>query len=442
MKVHVLDKSGKALMPTKRFGKVRRMLKQKKAKVVQRKPFTIQLLFETTTHTQDLTLGIDSGYKYIGVSVVSEKEELLSAELELLDGVKKRLKERSDYRKQRRSRKRHREPRFDNRITSKKKGWFAPTVQHKLDTHIRFIDMLKGILPISKTIIEVANFDIQKIKNPEITGKQYQEGEMMGFWNLREYILHRDKHTCQNPDCKNNEAHPILEIHHIVFRDNEGTDAPSNLITLCNKCHTSANHKKGKYLYEWQTKKPKLNKFRDATFMSTVRFRLVNLKDVTHTYGYITKNNRIRLGIKKTHYNDAFVIAGGTEHKRVKPIFFKQSRSNNRSLQKFYDAKYIDLRTGKKVAAAELHCGRTRRSKNTNGENLKGFRGQKISKGRKTIRKQRYFYQPNDLVYFEGNLCKVIGTMNKGKSVKLDNKKNPDPKKLKPCKYGKGIVAI
>lgn len=176
--------------------------------------------------------------------------------------------------------------------------------------------------------------------------------------------------------------------------------------------------------------------------MSTVRFRLVNLKDVKHTYGYITKNNRIRLGIEKTHYSDAFVIAGGTTQKRVEPLFYKQTRRNNRSLQKFYDAKYIDVRTGKKVAASDLHCGRTRRNKNTNGENLKVFRGQKVSKGRKTIRKQRYPYQPNDLVYSEETLCKVIGTMNKGKSVKLDNKKNPNPKRLTPCKFGKGIVAI
>lgn len=73
MKVYVIDKNGKALMPTKRFGKVRKMLKQKKARVVQRKPFTIQLLFETTSYTQELTLGMDSGYKHIGISVVSEK---------------------------------------------------------------------------------------------------------------------------------------------------------------------------------------------------------------------------------------------------------------------------------------------------------------------------------------------------------------------------------
>jgi hypothetical protein len=444
MKVYVLDKNGKPLMPTERFGKVRRMLKEKQAKVIQRKPFTIQLLFETTFYIQETTLGIDSGYKYIGVSVVSEKEELFSAELELLDGMKKRLKERSDYRKQRRSRKRHRKPRFDNRIASKKKGWLAPSLQHKLDSHIRLIEKLKKILPISKEIIEVANFDIQKIKNPTITGKQYQEGEMMGFWNLREYILHRDKHTCQNPDCKNKAANPVLEIHHIVYRDNEGTDAPNNLITLCNKCHTSANHKKGKFLYEWQTKKPKLNQFRDATFMSTVRWRLVNLEGMNHTYGYITKNSRINLGIEKTHYNDAFVIGGGdgTKQKRIEPIFLKQTRRNNRSLQKFYDAKYIDTRTGKKAAASELHCGRTKRNKNTNGENLKVFRGKKISDGRITIRKQRYPYQPNDLVYFEGQLCKVVGTMNKGKSVKLDIKKNPNPKKLTPYKFGKGIVAV
>lgn len=440
--VCVLSIEGKPLDATN-SAKARILIKNGKAKVKQRKPFVIQLTYETTTHTQETTLGIDSGYKHIGFSVVTNKKEVLSGEVKLLDGMKKRLKERSDYRKIRRNRKRHRAPRFDNRRKSKKKGWLAPSVQHKLGTHHQFIEKLKKILPITKTVIEVANFDIQKIKNHDIKGKEYQQGDMMGFWNLREYVLHRDKHSCQNPNCKNKDKSPILEIHHIVFRDNGGSDAPSNLITLCNKCHTPANHKKGKFLYKWQTEKPKLNSFREATFMSMVRWRLVNTEGVEHTYGYITKNKRIENGIEKTHYNDGFVIAGGTTEKRVEPIFFKQTRRNNRSLEKFYDAKYIDIRTGKKVSGSELFCGRTTRNKNKNGENLRIYRGEKISKGRRTIRTQRYWLQPMDLVNFNNNNYFVSGSNNKGKTVVLKGtKKVPNTKKMKVIKFGKGFCAL
>jgi len=356
--------------------------------------------------------------------------------------MKERLADRAMYRTQRRSRLRYRAPRFNNRVSTKKNGWLAPSIQHKFDSHIRLMDKLESILPISEKIIEVANFDIQKIKDPSIEGAGYQQGEQLGFWNVREYILHRDHHTCQNPACKNKDQSPILEIHHIVYRDNGGTDAPSNLITLCNKCHTSPNHKKGKFLYEWQTKKPKVRSFRDATFMSTIRWRLTDVEGAGYTYGYITKNVRIELGIDKTHSNDAFIIAGGRSQQRSTPILYIQVRRNNRSLEKFFDAKVIDIRTGEKVSGATLDCGRRTRNIEKNGENLRKYRGKKISKGQRRIRSQRYFYQPNDLVRFEGDIVRVVGTFNKGKSVKLANKKNPPPSKLTPYKFCKGMVAI
>ena len=174
--------------------------------------------------------------------------------------------------------------------------------------------------------------------------------------------------------------------------------------------------------------------------MSTVRWRLASIEDAKVTYGYITKTKRIRLGIDKTHYNDAFVIAGGKSQKRSVPLEYYQVRRNNRSLEKFYDAKYIDIRTGEKTAASELHNGRRTRNKNHNGENFKVFRGPRVSIGQRRIRTQRYFYQPNALVWFEGEIRRVVGTLNKGKNVKLDNKKSPDPKKLKPYKFNKGFV--
>lgn len=439
--VYVISKAGKALMPT-HPAKARKLLKQGKARVKQVKPFTIQLTYETTEYVQPVTLGIDSGYLHLGYSAVSAKTELLSGEVKLLQGMKERLRGRAMYRSQRRRRTRYRALRFRNRVASKKTGWLAPSIQHKLDSHIRLIKKMKQLLPISKTVIEVASFDIQKIKNPLIQGKEYQQGEQLGFWNVREYVLHRDHHTCQNPDCKNKDKSPILEVHHLIYRENGGTDAPSNLITLCSQCHTPANHQKGKFLYEWQSNKPKLNNFKDATFMSTVRWRLIHIEGVTPTYGYITKYHRIQMGLEKTHYHDAFVIAGGTSQQRVDPIVYIQVRRNNRSLEKFFDAKVIDIRTGEKVSGATLDCGRRTRNKEKNGENLRQYRGQKISKGQRRIRTQRYFYQPNDLVRYEGKIVRVVGTFNKGRSVKLENKKNPPPIKLIPYKFCKGMIVI
>lgn len=431
--------NGNPLMPT-HPAKARKLLKKGRAKVVHVKPFTIQLNYTTNSYVQDLALGIDSGYLNIGFSVISTNKEIMSGEVKLLQGIKERLEERRSYRKNKRKRLRHRKPRFKNRKTIK--GWLAPSLRHKLESHKRFIEKIKRLLPINNITIEVGSFDIQKINNPTISGIEYQQGDQMGFWNIREYIFHRDNHQCQNPNCNNKSINPILQVHHIIFKSNGGTDMPSNLVTLCNKCHTTSNHKKGKFLYEWQFNKPKIRSFKEATFMTTVRWRLAKLEGANITYGHITKLKRITKGLEKSHYNDAFIIAGGLDHKRCERIQYRQVRRNNRSLEKFYDAKFIDIRTGKKVSASELNCGRTTRNKNENKDNLRKYRGTKISKGQRRIRKQRHFYQPNDLVRYEGQICRVIGTISNGKGVKLDINKYPTPKKLTPYKFSKGLVAI
>jgi len=424
--VYVIGIDGKALMPTSN-AKARILLKNNKAKVEESKPFTIQLTYKTETeYTQKITLGIDSGYNNIGFSAITDKRELLVGELKLLQGMKERLLEKQMYRKQRRSRLRYRKPKWNNRTKSKQKGWLAPSLQHKLDSHIKFIHYLYSILPITKCVVEIANFDIKKIKNPDIQGEKYQQGEMIGFWNLREYILHRDLHKCQNPNCKNKSKEKILEVHHIKYKSLGGTDNANNLITLCSKCHTSPNHKKGKFLWDWCQEEKKVRGFKDATFMSMIRWYLVNeLKEkynnINFTYGYITKNHRIQNNIEKSHYNDAFCIAKGINQSRNNEIYeVKQSRRNNRSLEMFYDSKYIDIRTGGKVSGGELNCGRRTRNKSLNDENLKKYRGQKVSKGQRRIRKGKYFYQPNDLIKYEGKVYSVRGTQNKGKYVRLN----------------------
>ncbi len=327
--VYVLNMRGKPLMPTS-SGKARRLLKGGKARVVKRTPFTIQLNYATGENKQPITLGVDSGYLYVGLSAVTKKNECYSAQVNLRSDIVKLNSERRQYRRARRSRKTwYRPSRFLNR--KKDDGWLAPSIQHKLDSHIKLIDNIKKILPVTKINIEVAAFDIQKIKNPNISGTEYQNGVQKDSWNVREYVLHRDNHTCQS--CKGKSKDPVLETHHLVSRQ-VGGDSPDNLLTLCDTCHKKVS--KGKLKLDIRIPAG----FRPETFMTIVRWKLVNkLRElnnmVEHTYGYITKTNRITIGLPKSHINDAFVIAEGTTQKRVEtPFLIKQVRKCNRKLFK------------------------------------------------------------------------------------------------------------
>jgi len=331
LRVFVKNQRNKPLMPTTP-AKARILLKQGKAKVVKRTPFTIQLLYPTGETKQEITLGVDTGYKFIGLSAVSKKEELFSAQVELRTDISKLLKERRMYRRARRERKtRYRKPRFLNRANARKKGRLMPSVQHKLDSHIKLVNKVSELLPISKVRMEIAAFDIQKIKNPEIKGKGYQNGEQKGFSNTREYVLYRDSHKCQL--CKGKSKDKILNVHHIISRIEGGTNQPDNLITLCKTCHSEFH----KGIVELKAKPKK--SFKAETLMSIIRWRIIDqLKalyiDVETTYGYETKEKRLESGIEKSHINDAFVIANGSIQKRNQSYLIKQVRKQNRKLFK------------------------------------------------------------------------------------------------------------
>lgn len=329
MLAFVQNKEGLPLMPCNP-AKARCLLKEGMGKVVKRTPFTIQLLFGSSGYRQDITLGIDSGYKSIGVSAVSGKKELFSAEVKLRTDIVKLNSERKHYRRARRNRNTwYRQPRFLNR--KKPEGWLAPSIQNKLDTHVRVINQVKEILPVTKVVIEVAAFDIQKIKNPEVEGPGYQQGEQHGFWNTREYVLYRDRHKCQH--CKGKSKDPVLEVHHIISRQTGG-DRPDNLITLCSSCHEKVSQGK------LELKVKPSQGFKAETFMSIVRRKLVDQirnigSEVTHTYGYLTKAGRTELGLPKSHINDAFVVAGGNGQKRFATQYIiRQVRKCNRKLFK------------------------------------------------------------------------------------------------------------
>lgn len=419
--------------------RARLLLSSGKAKIVGRDPFTIQLNYGSSGYKQEVTLGIDAGYQHIGFSAITESHELIGGELELLGGVSERITERSKYRRQRRNRLRHRAPRFDNRIRNS--GWLAPSIQHKLDAHLKIVERIKSRLPVTKIIVETANFDIQKIKNPEIEGKQYQEGEQLGYYNLTCYIRHRDGYKCQNSNCKGKSE--VLQIHHIGYwkTQPDRSNRPGNLITLCEKCHIPANHEKGKFLFGCE---PKVKSFKSETFMSTIYQKVLDILNAEQAYGYKTKYNREQLELPKSHHNDAFIIAGGKKQVIIKPLILEQIRRNKRSMEQFYDAKYIDARTGKKESGSILFSGRRTRKKNLNGENLRVYRGQKLSKGSRRIKKQRYPYNPNDYVEFENKKYRVIGMQNVGTGIKIANypgvaNKVVSVSKVKPIKRRSGI---
>ncbi|MFW9995921.1 MAG: RNA-guided endonuclease IscB [Candidatus Odinarchaeota archaeon] len=437
-KVFVQNRHGKPLMPTTPR-EARILLATGKARIVKHDPFfTIQLVTGSSGYCQPVRLGIDAGYGKSGFSAVTGKEELLCGELVLLQGNSERLADRKMYRNTRRNRLRHRPPRFNNR--RRPEGWLSPSTQHKLDSHFKLVAAIKAVLPITETTIEVACFDIQKIKNPSVAGTDYQQGEQHGFWNLREYILHRDHHECQNPICKNRAKEKILQVHHLGYWKGDKTDRPANLITLCTKCHVPKNHAENGFLHGWQ---PALKTFRPETFMTAVRWRLVNGLQCNHTYGYLTKNKRFDLDLPKTHANDAFVIANGTDQERADPLVLEQVRRNNRSLQKFYDAKYVDTRTGKKASGQELFSGRRTRNKQLNEESLRQYRGKKLSKGRVSTRRQRYQYQPEDIVSYRGQQYRVKGVQNYGVYIRLDGLAKPVKTALvNPVRWRKGICAI
>ena len=332
--VYVLNNNGQPLMPTERYGKVRRLLKNGQAKVVDCCPFTIQLIYESADITQPVNLGVDAGSRTIGVSATTKDKVLYEAEVSLRNDITDLLSTRRQNRRTRRNRKtKYRQPRFNNRVHSKNKGWLAPSVQQKVDSHIKTVENIYRILPVSKIIVEVASFDIQKIKNPDIQGTGYQHGEQLNFWNIREYVLFRDGHICQC--CKGKSKDKILNVHHIESRKTGG-DAPNNLITLCETCHKG--YHAGTVILPRTIKRGM--SFKDATFMGVMRWAFYNrLKEtysnVSLTYGYITKNTRIENSLPKKHYVDARCISGNPIAIPSGEVFYqKKVRCHNRQIHK------------------------------------------------------------------------------------------------------------
>lgn len=323
--VYVISKENKPLMPCSNVI-ARILLKQGKAKVKRRCPFTIKLTYETTMYTQNLTLGVDTGSGTIGNAVSDDKGNIVyMSEVVIRNDITEKMTQRSKYRRNRRNRKtRYRKARFLNRKNSIKTDRFSPTMISKLYSHIKEIEYIKSILPITKMVFETGQFDMHLMKNPllalaSVKHWGYQKGLNYGFENTKAMVLNRDNYTCQY--CKGKHKDSKLEVHHIVFRSQGGSDEQANLITLCHTCHKSLHD--GKINPKFKGKKK--DTLRHATQMNCIRKQLLRAyPNAIETFGYVTKTNRMQLGVSKEHYYDACTIATQGEAFNVNSKLYKK----------------------------------------------------------------------------------------------------------------------
>lgn len=286
----------------------RLLLKERKAKVVRRTPFTIKLYVQPeSAYTQPLTLGIDTGSSVIGSAVADETGKIAYlSEVEIRNDLVTMLKQRASYRRNRRNRKtRYRKPRWLNRKNSIKTGRFSPTMRSKIEAHLREILFVQSLLPISSIVLETGTFDPHALKNPAVLKQKwlYQKGINYGFANTKAYVLTRDGYCCQQ--CKGKSKDQRLEVHHIIFRSQQGSDEETNLLTLCKNCH-DALHAGTITLKQVGAKKGNLQ---HATQMNSIRVQLLKRVEAEETWGFVTKEHRLFAGLPKEHIFDAAMIA-------------------------------------------------------------------------------------------------------------------------------------
>jgi len=259
------------------------------------------------------------------------------------------MQRRASYRRTRRTRKtRYRQPRFDNR--TRPEGWLPPSLKSKAESTVRAVRAIAKMLSVTKVRVEICKFDTQKLQNPEISGEEYQRGKLYQFHNIRNYVFVRDSHTCKI--CKKQGG--ILETHHIISKSKGGSDRPDNLVTLHEQCHKDFHAG----LVQKAFKKPK--QYREASQVTVLKNHIIKelrkTFDVEVTFGNITKVDRKRLQLEKTHFNDAIAIAMGDTY------------SSANQPERFY------LRFCRPRGNYRLYRGNNSQTKNQSPKELFGFK--------------------------------------------------------------------
>lgn len=407
-RVCVLSPEGEPLMPC-RPSRARKLVRDGKATVVGHRPYTIQLTeAPSDTRTEKMELKVDSGYLNIGISICSENEELLSEQRICLPDEKRRHDSQRKYRRKRRHKLRHRAVRRNRGSQCGKT--LAPSLQHKVDAHLQLIARYLERYPISDLIVETAAFNPSKMREAEM-----DEPSRKAVEALRAAVFARDGYTCQicGRTAKDGTK---LRAHHMLYWQGRHGNQLDEMLCVCDKCHSSANHKPGGALWGLRPKQfIDLAAASGTTVIGKGLERILEQLDgdglnVIFASGSDTKVSRQEMGLAKSHANDAYAMGELHPAVRAKTRYYKKRRRNNRVLSRFCDARYIDIRDGKMKSAQELGCERTRRGiPRNNPESLRAYRGEKVRSGSTPTRRRHFLHQKGDIIRFEGRLYECGG---------------------------------
>lgn len=340
-KIFVLDTDKRLLDPI-HPAQARQLLRNKKAAIYRQFPFT--LILKKSRHDSSvspLRLKLDPGAKITGMALVNDStgEVVFAAELKHRGfAIRDALISRRQLRRSRRARKTgYRQPRFNNR--TRQEGWLAPSLQSRVENIKTWVEKLRKFAPIEAISQELVRFDMQLMRNPEIQGKEYQQGALAGY-ETREYLLEKWGRQCAYCGVKD----VPLQIEHIHPRAKGGSNSISNLTLSCEKCNT----KKGtKDIKEFLKKDPsRLSKIlaqakrplANAAAVNTTRWALLGVLKETGLpveigSGGLTKFNRSQQKLEKTHWLDAACVGKSTPTliiKGVKPLLITANGHGSR----------------------------------------------------------------------------------------------------------------
>lgn len=350
--VFVLDTNKNPLTPCKP-SMARKLLDAGKAAVFRRYPFTIILKKEVIATPDPIELKLDPGSKTTGIALKQGDRILFGAELTHRGlAISADLESRRGIRRSRRNRKtRYRKCRFkalkkkngktrDHNFKRRKKGWLAPSLQHRIETILTWVNRISRYAPIGSITQELVRFDLQLMQNPEISGVEYQQGELQGY-EVREYLLNKFNWQCAYCGVKG----VPLEVEHIQPKSKGGSNRVSNLTLACHTC----NQRKGnRDIKDFLSGKPDVLKrvlaqakapLKDAAAVNSTRWALFNrLKElglpVSTGSGGLTKFNRVRLGLPKTHWIDAACVGNTPDLNLLttQPLLIKATGHGSRQM--------------------------------------------------------------------------------------------------------------
>ena len=490
--VYVLAKDGSPLMPTKRFRKVRLMLKRGEAKVVMRKPFTIQLMRESERNVEPFHLGIDAGRKHIGLAVVDDKGGItLTVQIETRNKeVAKNMKDRKLYRNNRRHHRREKKrrravangtaykgtrevinqgatkpllvhdckgkpSRFMNRV--RPDGWLTPTVNHCVLTHLNAAKTLARILPIQDVSIEKVSIAFMKLENSETKGRDFQNGRMKGYENAKELVFKLQGGKCIFDDCDE----PIAEYHHIDAKTDDGSNRPENMAGLCKKHHHLCQCDKAWDKMLRNIKKGEKKPFADGSIINAASPAIIEgLKElfgdgnVIVVEGHNTKDVRDRFGVDKSHKADAYcaVLAGTDIEPKDIPTDFsgyevRQYRRHNRvALSHIRERVYKAMDDKGKLVRVAINRGKRENQKTDSLEEYRKTHTEKdvsrlvVEPASKHYRSMQGF-APGTVVRCMGKERIVRATSNRGSSVFFEGEKaSVSPKVCRVLSAPRGLV--